>query len=75
MKVSGGLLLRVCGGLLVISSVLSFVQSEDEEWIDPYDMLNYDPASKSMRKPAEVKNFESLHVTKTNKAQEFAVFC
>ncbi|XP_053490075.1 chloride channel CLIC-like protein 1 isoform X2 [Ictalurus furcatus] len=70
MKVSGGLFLKVCGGLLVISSVLLFVQSEDEEWIDPYDMLNYDPASKSMRKPAESSSYSNVPTKRREYSQE-----
>lgn len=40
----------VCSLLLVAQG-----QMDDEEWIDPYDMLNYDPSTKTMRKPAEVQ--------------------
>uniref|UniRef100_A0A3Q1G3P0 Chloride channel CLIC-like protein 1 n=1 Tax=Acanthochromis polyacanthus TaxID=80966 RepID=A0A3Q1G3P0_9TELE len=28
-------------------------QQVDDEWLDPYDMLNYDPGTQKMRKPAE----------------------
>ncbi|XP_061681833.1 chloride channel CLIC-like protein 1 [Syngnathoides biaculeatus] len=28
-------------------------QQLDEDWIDPYDLLNYDASTKTMRKPAE----------------------
>ncbi len=32
-------------------------QPVDDDWIDPYDMLNYDASTKTMRKPAEVGKF------------------
>ncbi|XP_051928700.1 chloride channel CLIC-like protein 1 isoform X1 [Hippocampus zosterae] len=28
-------------------------QQQDEDWIDPYDLLNYDSSTKTMRKPTE----------------------
>ena len=41
--------------VLVCSLALSATgQQEQEDWIDPYDMLNYDASTKTMRKPAEV---------------------
>ncbi len=30
------------------------IHEDDDAWIDPYDMLNYDPTTKRMRKPTEV---------------------
>uniref|UniRef100_A0A673LGM1 Chloride channel CLIC-like protein 1 n=1 Tax=Sinocyclocheilus rhinocerous TaxID=307959 RepID=A0A673LGM1_9TELE len=30
------------------------IHEDDDAWIDPYDMLNYDPTTKRMRKPSEV---------------------
>ncbi|XP_020338211.1 chloride channel CLIC-like protein 1 isoform X3 [Oncorhynchus kisutch] len=44
----------VCSLLLVAQG-----QMDDEEWIDPYDMLNYDPSTKTMRKPAEPSDFQN----------------
>lgn len=38
----------VCSLLLVAQG-----QIDDEEWLDPHDMLNYDASSKTMRKPAQ----------------------
>uniref|UniRef100_A0A8C6SB65 Chloride channel CLIC-like protein 1 n=1 Tax=Neogobius melanostomus TaxID=47308 RepID=A0A8C6SB65_9GOBI len=35
-------------------------QEADDEWIDPYDMLNYDASTKSMRKPAEPSNYPNV---------------
>lgn len=40
-------------GLFVIA--YANVNGDDDDWIDPYDMLNYDPTAKRMRKPTEVK--------------------
>ena len=43
---------------LVLCAVLLIGRSEaqnDDEWIDPTDMLNYDAASGTMRKPDKVK--------------------
>lgn len=42
--------------LLVFSlSLASTAQEVDEDdWIDPHDMLHYDATTKTMRKPAEV---------------------
>lgn len=68
MRVPGGLFLWGYGVLLALSGFLFVygdVHSEDDEWIDPYDMLNYDSGSKSMRKPAEVEKTELLHVKQT----------
>ncbi|XP_042166063.1 chloride channel CLIC-like protein 1 [Oncorhynchus tshawytscha] len=38
----------VCSLLLVAQG-----QMDDDEWLDPHDMLNYDASSKTMRKPAQ----------------------
>ncbi|XP_045554452.1 chloride channel CLIC-like protein 1 isoform X2 [Salmo salar] len=47
----------VCSLLLVAQG-----QVDDEEWIDPYDMLNYEPSTKTMRKPAEVSQLPSCNL-------------
>ncbi|KAH0618354.1 hypothetical protein JD844_017469 [Phrynosoma platyrhinos] len=46
---------------LVLCAVLLIARSEaqDDEWIDPTDMLNYDAASGTMRKPYKVNNDDS----------------
>lgn len=43
------LIVLVCSLSLAVTG-----QLQDDEWIDPYDMLNYDASTKTMRKPAEV---------------------
>ncbi|XP_041693620.2 chloride channel CLIC-like protein 1 isoform X1 [Coregonus clupeaformis] len=45
----------VCSLLLVAQG-----QMDDDEWIDPYDTLNYDPSIKSMRKPAKQSNYPNV---------------
>ncbi|XP_029596650.1 uncharacterized protein LOC115179355 [Salmo trutta] len=47
----------VCSLLLVAQG-----QVDDEEWIDPYDMLNYEPSTKTMRKTAEVSQLPSCNL-------------
>ncbi|XP_029004686.1 chloride channel CLIC-like protein 1 isoform X2 [Betta splendens] len=45
--------------LVVLLCCLTLVvtgQQVDDDWVDPYDMLNYDATTKSMRKPAETAN-------------------
>ena len=43
--------------LVVVSHVRAAVQDDlgpngdQEDWVDPLDMLNYDPATKTMKKP------------------------
>ncbi|XP_045066633.1 chloride channel CLIC-like protein 1 [Coregonus clupeaformis] len=46
----------VCSLLLVAQG-----QMDDEEWIDPYDILNYDASTKTMRKPAAVSQLLSCN--------------
>lgn len=40
--------------VLVCSMALSALGQVEDDWIDPYDMLNYDATTKTMRKPPEV---------------------
>lgn len=35
-------------------------QEADDDWIDPYDMLNYDSVTKTMRKPAEPASYDNV---------------
>nr|XP_040040381.1 chloride channel CLIC-like protein 1 isoform X2 [Gasterosteus aculeatus aculeatus] len=48
--------------LLVFSlSLASTAQEVDEDdWIDPHDMLHYDATTKTMRKPAETANYDNV---------------
>lgn len=49
----GFCLLIVCNLLeeVLFVSANANIHQEDDAWIDPYDMLNYDPTTKRMRKP------------------------
>lgn len=38
-----------------VSSLLPLTKGQDDDWVDPFDMLNYDATSKTMRKPPEVR--------------------
>lgn len=42
--------------VVLVSLALTVVGEEvdGEDWIDPYDMLNYDSSTKTMRKQVEV---------------------
>ncbi|XP_034737820.1 chloride channel CLIC-like protein 1 [Etheostoma cragini] len=47
--------------VLVCSLALAATEQEvDDDWIDPYDMLNYDAGTKTMRKPAEPANYDNV---------------
>ncbi|XP_034035807.1 chloride channel CLIC-like protein 1 [Thalassophryne amazonica] len=39
--------------VLICCLVLVHGEHGEEDWLDPYDMLNYDPSTKTMRSPAE----------------------
>lgn len=43
---------RVSMFWVVLVSLALTVMGDD--WIDPYDMINYDSSTKTMRKPVEV---------------------
>ncbi|XP_017262516.1 chloride channel CLIC-like protein 1 isoform X2 [Kryptolebias marmoratus] len=50
--------------VLLCCFLLSAVgQQMDDDWLDPYDMLNYDPSTKTMRKTPEPSTFTNV-VTK-----------
>lgn len=49
------LVVLICG-----LSLAGTEQQEDDEWIDPYDMLNYDASTKTMRKPAEPSDYPNV---------------
>uniref|UniRef100_A0A3Q2QFZ2 Chloride channel CLIC-like protein 1 n=1 Tax=Fundulus heteroclitus TaxID=8078 RepID=A0A3Q2QFZ2_FUNHE len=40
--------------LLCCLSLSAWGQHDDGDWVDPYDMINYDSSTKTMRKPSEV---------------------
>lgn len=46
--------------LLFCLALTASAQPADDEWIDPYDMLNYDATTKTMRKPAEASHYPNV---------------
>ncbi|XP_045075895.1 chloride channel CLIC-like protein 1 [Coregonus clupeaformis] len=58
----------VCSLVLVAQG-----QMDDDEWLDPHDMLNYDPSSKTMRKPAqpvELSNYPNVPTKRREYSQD-----
>ncbi|XP_072367513.1 chloride channel CLIC-like protein 1 isoform X1 [Scyliorhinus torazame] len=62
--------------------VVNGQQDDDDEWIDPTDMLNYDAAAGRMRKPQETRTMESGTETLTtedytegNRGKDFCPDC
>ncbi|XP_051980407.1 chloride channel CLIC-like protein 1 isoform X3 [Xyrauchen texanus] len=47
------------GGLFVIAYA-NIKNDDHDEWIDPYDMLNYDPTTKRMRNPPESASYNNV---------------
>ncbi|XP_035863429.1 chloride channel CLIC-like protein 1 isoform X1 [Sander lucioperca] len=45
-------------------------QVDDNDWIDPYDMLNYDASTKTMRKPAETANYDNVPTKRREYTQD-----
>ncbi|XP_071344028.1 chloride channel CLIC-like protein 1 [Trachinotus anak] len=49
--------------LILLVSCLSMAavgQQVNDDWVDPYDMLNYDASTKTMRKPTEPVNYNNV---------------
>ncbi|XP_035997057.1 chloride channel CLIC-like protein 1 isoform X2 [Fundulus heteroclitus] len=42
--------------LLCCLSLSAWGQHDDGDWVDPYDMINYDSSTKTMRKPSEIED-------------------
>lgn len=55
---------------LVFSLLIAQGETEDDEWLDPYDMLNYDAGTKTMRKPAEQTNHENVPIERREHNQD-----
>ncbi|XP_077441298.1 chloride channel CLIC-like protein 1 isoform X2 [Vanacampus margaritifer] len=55
--------------LVVLFGYLTLVSAQqlDDDWIDPYDLLNYDASTKTMRKPIE-KPTRDLNVPSSRRA-------
>ncbi|XP_051232352.1 chloride channel CLIC-like protein 1 isoform X1 [Dicentrarchus labrax] len=55
----------VCSFLLAATG-----QQVDDEWIDPYDMLNYDATTKTMKKPAEPEKYSNVPTKRREYTQD-----
>ncbi|AWP10888.1 putative chloride channel CLIC-like protein 1 [Scophthalmus maximus] len=42
----------------------------DDDWVDPYDMINYDASTKTMRKPAEPAHYDNVATKRREHTQE-----
>ncbi|XP_062868652.1 chloride channel CLIC-like protein 1 isoform X2 [Trichomycterus rosablanca] len=56
------LILRGCFNLLVVYCffIITYADEnidDDDEWVDPFDMLNYDHSTQTMKKPAESSSY------------------
>ncbi|XP_073332483.1 chloride channel CLIC-like protein 1 [Pagrus major] len=51
-------------------SVAAMGQQVEDDWIDPYDMLNYDQSTKTMRKPAEPTNYKNVPTKRREYAED-----
>ncbi|XP_030290129.1 chloride channel CLIC-like protein 1 [Sparus aurata] len=51
-------------------SVAAMGQQVEDDWIDPYDMLNYDQSTKTMRKPAEPTNYNNVPTKRREHTQD-----
>uniref|UniRef100_UPI003AAE3845 chloride channel CLIC-like protein 1 n=1 Tax=Centroberyx gerrardi TaxID=166262 RepID=UPI003AAE3845 len=56
--------------VLVCSLALAAMGQQDDDWIDPYDMLNYDASTKTMRKPAEPINYPNVPTKRREYSQD-----
>ncbi|KAF7665918.1 hypothetical protein LDENG_00126960 [Lucifuga dentata] len=57
--------------VLACSLLLVTTGQQDDEWIDPYDMLNYDSSTKSMRNPpAEPANYPNVPTKRREYTQD-----
>lgn len=45
-------------------------QVGDDDWLDPYDMLNYDSSAKTMRKPSEPTTFTNVATKRREYVQD-----
>ncbi|XP_026160335.1 chloride channel CLIC-like protein 1 isoform X1 [Mastacembelus armatus] len=57
--------------VLVQSLALAALGQEvGNDWVDPYDMLNYDASTKSMRKPTETVNYNNVGTKRRQYTQD-----
>lgn len=46
--------------VVIESAKIQIPYDNDDAWIDPYDMLNYDPTTKRMRKSTESESYQNV---------------
>lgn len=56
--------------LLCSLSLSAGGQQLDDDWLDPYDMLNYDASTKTMRKPTEPASYSNVVTKRREYTQE-----
>ncbi|XP_028817819.1 chloride channel CLIC-like protein 1 [Denticeps clupeoides] len=55
------------------SALLTRGQSDEDDWIDPYDMINYDATTKTMRSPPEERSFGNVPTRRRQFVQDPAL--
>ncbi|KAM7387890.1 hypothetical protein PAMP_024101 [Pampus punctatissimus] len=58
--------------LLVCSLTVAATGQQDDDWIDPYDMLNYDASTKTMRNPGEQVNYQNVPTKRREYTQDLS---
>ncbi|XP_035997055.1 chloride channel CLIC-like protein 1 isoform X2 [Fundulus heteroclitus] len=56
--------------LLCCLSLSARGQQDDGDWLDPYDMINYDSSTKTMRKPPEPTTFTNVGTKRREYVQD-----
>ncbi|XP_023194668.1 chloride channel CLIC-like protein 1 isoform X2 [Xiphophorus maculatus] len=56
--------------LLCYLSLPARCQEADDDWLDPYDMLNYDSSTKTMKKPPEPTTFTNVATKRREYVQD-----
>ncbi|XP_040896005.1 chloride channel CLIC-like protein 1 [Toxotes jaculatrix] len=51
-------------------SLAAMGQQVDDDWVDPYDMLNYDASTKTMKKPTEPANYNNVATKRREYTQD-----
>ncbi|XP_068176072.1 chloride channel CLIC-like protein 1 [Antennarius striatus] len=57
---------------VVLAVILSLTATEhiQDDWVDPYDMFNYDASTKTMRKPTEPANYPNVPTKRREYSQD-----
>ncbi|XP_062412293.1 chloride channel CLIC-like protein 1 [Sardina pilchardus] len=58
-----------------LCSLLLLTHGQDDDWVDPFDMLNYDATSKSMRKSPEAASYDNVPTKRREYVQESCPTC